>query len=142
MKHHSSNYLKIWGIMAPSFQSDDPYEGLIDPACRIQVVRKLFENGLHEKDLARSLKLSTGQLARCLLGTDLPHHAQERLPRLLRILSLAYGLFEGDLTAAARWVALPAKALGGEPPMTMTRDHDEVEEVCHVVGRLEWGVLL
>ena len=54
---------------------------------------------------------------------------------------MALELFEGDAAAARRWFYTPAKASGGERPITLARTDLGTREVEALIDRLEQGVL-
>ena len=65
----------------------------------------------------------------------------DRLLRVSRVFAMALELFEGDAAAARRWFYTPAKALGGEKPITFARTELGTREVEALIDRLEQGVL-
>jgi len=54
----------------------------------------------------------------------------------------AVELFEGDQGAAQRWLNTPAKALGGESPLTRLETEAGAEQVHDLIGRMEHGVVV
>jgi putative toxin-antitoxin system antitoxin component (TIGR02293 family) len=50
-------------------------------------------------------------------------------------------LFEGDRTAAQRWLNEPAKALGGSKPIDYLDTEAGAEAVHDLILRLEHGVI-
>jgi putative toxin-antitoxin system antitoxin component (TIGR02293 family) len=60
--------------------------------------------------------------------------------RASRVFAHALRLFEGDRTAAKRWLSTPQKALGHQSPLTVARTEVGAIEVDRLMGRLEYGV--
>ena len=65
----------------------------------------------------------------------------DRLLRVSRIFAKALELFEGDTAAARGWFHAPARALGGEPPISLAGTDLGSREVEALIDRLEHGVL-
>lgn len=78
-----------------------------------------------EKD-AKSLRLSLVQ--------------SDRLYRFARILARARGVF-GDEVLAVEWLKSPQYDLGGSVPIDLLRTDAGVQEVEHLLGRIEHGVI-
>ena len=64
----------------------------------------------------------------------------DRLVRAARIISRAQQLFEGDATAANRWLRTSQPALGGATPMEYAGTEAGAREVEALIHRLEYGV--
>jgi putative toxin-antitoxin system antitoxin component (TIGR02293 family) len=64
----------------------------------------------------------------------------DRLLRLSRIYGKAIELFEGDNSAALRWLRSPVEALGRATPLAMSQTEPGSREVERLIGRLEHGV--
>lgn len=135
-EHQIIDEAALWKILAPSFQESPISSGLSIPGCQIQVVHNLLKISLTEDQLAESLDVSGNALAQA----QLDHDAQARLLRLIRILSWAGNLFDGDLRAAATWISSPAKALNGIPPASMAGSDAQTDAVRDVTGRIELGI--
>jgi putative toxin-antitoxin system antitoxin component (TIGR02293 family) len=58
-----------------------------------------------------------------------------------RVFAKALDLFEGNAEGAKRWFYTPARALGGERPITFARTDLGTQEVEALIDRLEQGVL-
>ena len=69
-----------------------------------------------------------------------PKDESDRLLRASRVFARALRLFEGDRTAAKRWLSTPQKALGHQSPLTVARTEVGAIEVDRLMGRLEYGV--
>jgi putative toxin-antitoxin system antitoxin component (TIGR02293 family) len=64
----------------------------------------------------------------------------DRLVRAARIVSQAQQLFEGNATAANRWLKTSQPALGGATPMDYAGTEAGSREVEALIHRLEYGV--
>lgn len=64
--------------------------------------------------------------------------ASERLDRLAAVAILAEDIFENKETAA-RWMATPNDALGGESPVMLCETEIGARQVRRVLNALEWG---
>jgi putative toxin-antitoxin system antitoxin component (TIGR02293 family) len=85
--------------------------------------------GVPERTLAR--RKSTGKLTPA---------ESERLVRMSAIFDQALELFEGDGTAAVRWLTTPQAALDEQSPWDYCRTELGAREVERLIGRLEHGV--
>ena len=98
------------------------------------------ESGLSIESIADVVQIPLRTLARRKKAGRLESLESERLLRLGLIFEQALDLFDGDRTAAQRWLTSPAKALGGESPLTHTQTEIGAREVEDLIGRLEHGV--
>ena len=130
----------LWECLGPEFQNMDPVTALSLPGRERQVITQLIELGLTPRSLADSLAAPVSTIADPEQFASLEHGMRERLVRLLAILSWAEDLFEGHTRAAVRWLVSPAKALGGESPISMTGSDETLEIVSDVIGRLQHGI--
>jgi putative toxin-antitoxin system antitoxin component (TIGR02293 family) len=64
----------------------------------------------------------------------------ERLLRLSRLFEKTVDLFEGDTTAAVKWLSTPRAALDAQTPLEYSRTEVGAREVEDLIGRLEHGV--
>jgi putative toxin-antitoxin system antitoxin component (TIGR02293 family) len=53
----------------------------------------------------------------------------------------AIDLFEGDESAAMRWIATSQRGLGNRPPFGLLGTEKGIEKVRNLIGRLEHGVV-
>jgi putative toxin-antitoxin system antitoxin component (TIGR02293 family) len=120
----------------------------------IRILRRV-EQGLEFRALERfqrNTRFSTSELAELVAITLRTLHRRkeqgrlepdesDRLLRVSRVFGKALQLFEGDADAARRWFSTPAKALGGERPITLARTDLGSNEVEALIDRLEQGVL-
>ena len=72
-------------------------------------------------------------------GRFLPDES-ERLLRIARIFEQALELFEGDASAAAKWLRTPRKALGNRKPLEFSATELGAREVEALMGQLVHGV--
>ncbi|HDZ55297.1 MAG TPA: DUF2384 domain-containing protein [Pseudomonas xinjiangensis] len=71
-------------------------------------------------------------------GKPLDPVASERVDRLLQVALLARDVFEDD-KIAAKWLAIPNDALGGEPPFALCDTDLGARQVRRVLHAIEWG---
>ncbi|WP_034911593.1 MULTISPECIES: antitoxin Xre/MbcA/ParS toxin-binding domain-containing protein [Erwinia] len=64
-----------------------------------------------------------------------------RVYMMIRVLSAAGKLFNGDMTRAAEWLDTPAKGLGGKKPAEFTSTPPGAEAVINLIGQIEHGVI-
>ncbi|WP_312239754.1 antitoxin Xre/MbcA/ParS toxin-binding domain-containing protein [Pantoea sp.] len=64
-----------------------------------------------------------------------------RIYMLLRVLSAASKLFNGDMRRAAEWLETPAKGLGGKKPSELTATAVGAEAVINLIGQIEHSVI-
>ena len=60
---------------------------------------------------------------------------------LIRVLSAAGKLFNGDMRRAAEWLDTPAKGLGGKKPSELTSTVVGAEAVINLIGQIEHSVI-
>lgn len=65
-----------------------------------------------------------------------------RLYRLAGLLEAAVQLFNGDETAAVRWLCDPRPALGGRTPLDLAKTEVGAREVEALIHKLEHGVFV
>jgi putative toxin-antitoxin system antitoxin component (TIGR02293 family) len=64
----------------------------------------------------------------------------DRLVRASRVYSKALQLFDGDSTAASRWLTTPQRGLGDAAPAALSSTDVGAREVERLIDRLEHGV--
>ncbi|AUX94106.1 type II RES/Xre toxin-antitoxin system antitoxin [Mixta gaviniae] len=64
-----------------------------------------------------------------------------RIYMLMRVLSAASKLFDGNMQRAAEWLDTPAKGLGGKKPSEMTSTVAGAEAVINLIGQIEHSVI-
>lgn len=95
---------------------------------------------LTNKQLADLISISSRTLSRRRTERRLRPDESDRLLRLARVFDLTVSLFEGDKQAAQAWLTRPNPALGGKPPLDLSRTEVGAREVENLVFRLEHGV--
>lgn len=79
-------------------------------------------------------------LARRKAAAKLTPDESERLLRVASVFEKTVELFEGDVTAAVKWLTTSRKALDNQAPLAYCRTELGAREVENLVGRLEHGV--
>jgi putative toxin-antitoxin system antitoxin component (TIGR02293 family) len=97
-------------------------------------------SGLSIPLIASTLGIPERTLARRKTAGRLSPDESERLLRISSLFEKAVELFEGDVTAAVRWLTSPKKVFGHRPPLTYARTELGAREVENLMGRLEHGV--
>lgn len=64
-----------------------------------------------------------------------------RIYMLIRVLSEAGKLFNGDMQRAAEWLETPAKGLGGKKPSDLTSTAVGAEAVINLIGQIEYSII-
>jgi putative toxin-antitoxin system antitoxin component (TIGR02293 family) len=90
--------------------------------------------------LANLTQISERTLARRKAQGRMEPDESDRLLRASRVFGRALELFEGDRDAAMAWLTSPQRALGGLAPFELSKTDVGVQEVEHLVGRLEHGI--
>lgn len=89
------------------------------------------------EDLGRAISVPPRTLARR------QRFRQDESERLLRVASAFQRTLDvfGNLDKARRWFSAPARALGGKTPLEFCDTGPGAEEVEHLLGRIEHGVV-
>jgi putative toxin-antitoxin system antitoxin component (TIGR02293 family) len=95
--------------------------------------------GLSEEALASALGMSRTTLHRRKKSGRLDSGESERVIRLTRLFTRA-GAVLGSQDAARHWLKSPARALGGETPISYSDTEIGAREVEDLLGRIEQGV--
>ncbi|OHE86882.1 MAG: hypothetical protein A3G75_15800 [Verrucomicrobia bacterium RIFCSPLOWO2_12_FULL_64_8] len=66
----------------------------------------------------------------------------DRVLRASKIFDMAVEMFEGDPSAARKWLEAPQPGLGGETPLDFASTEVGAREVESLIGRLEHGVFV
>ena len=90
--------------------------------------------------LAETLNIPPRTLQRRKATGRLEPDESDRLLRLSRIYGKAIELFEGDNSAALKWLQSPRTALGGVSPLALSKTEPGAQEVERLLSRLEHGV--
>ena len=99
------------------------------------------ESGLDNAAIGRVMQVPARTMVRRKADGAFKPDESERLLRLSRVFERALDLFEGNKDAAKRWLESPAKALGGQTPLEAAETEIGAQEVDHLVGRIEHGVV-
>tara|TARA_R110002167_G_scaffold4222_4_gene19809 strand:- start:4033 stop:4479 length:447 start_codon:yes stop_codon:yes gene_type:complete len=109
----------------------------------IEVYRNLASVvGIEQQQLASFTCIPKATLARRVKAGRFSLDEGDRLYRFAEVSNAAIALFEGDKSAARRWLMNPVRGLGGERPVDMLATTAETEAVLDLIGRLEQGVLV
>lgn len=98
------------------------------------------QSGMSVETIAAAVQLPARTLARRKAQGRFTSDESGRLLRLALVFERSLDLFEGDRSAARRWLNAPAKALAGETPLAMVQTEIGAREVEDLIGRLEHGV--
>jgi putative toxin-antitoxin system antitoxin component (TIGR02293 family) len=96
--------------------------------------------GLELPKIAGLIGIPSRTLARRKAVGKLSPEESERLLRISRLFEKAVDLFEGDTTAAVKWMSTPRPALDSQTPLEYSRTEVGAREVEDLIGRLEHGV--
>ncbi len=99
------------------------------------------EIGTSQAVLGKIIGLPSSTLTRRRQSKRLSPDESDRLYRVASAYRNALQLFEGDRTAAQRWLNEPAKALGGSKPIDYLDTEAGAEAVHDLILRLEHGVI-
>jgi putative toxin-antitoxin system antitoxin component (TIGR02293 family) len=106
-----------------------------------QSLRELeSQSGVSIATIASIIGIPARTLARRRTSGRLTPEESERLLRLSTVFEKAVELFDGDISAAVRWLTTSQKALGRRPPLAYARTELGAREVENLIGRLEHGV--
>ena len=99
------------------------------------------EIGTSQATLGKVIGLPSSTLTRRRQSKRLSPDESDRLYRVASAYRSALQLFEGERTAAQRWLNEPAKALGGSSPIDYLDTEAGAEAVHDLILRLEHGVI-
>jgi len=97
-------------------------------------------SGLALPRLAGIIGIPERTLARRKVSRRLTPEESERLLRISSVFEDAVDLFEGDVSAAVKWLTTPRRALGDRTPLAYARTEPGAREVENLIGRLEHGI--
>jgi putative toxin-antitoxin system antitoxin component (TIGR02293 family) len=97
-------------------------------------------SGIRVSELALVLGIPERTLARRRVSGSLTPEESERLLRISHLFEKAVELFEGDISAAVRWLTTPKKYLENQAPLQYAKTELGAREVENLLGRLEHGV--
>lgn len=97
--------------------------------------------GCSQEKMARILGVSSKTVSRWEGEESHPSSlAKEKLAELRRVLKKMGGVIKRG--KETKWLNSPNEALGGKTPLQeMMIGAEGVEEVLHLLGRLEWGIM-
>lgn len=98
-------------------------------------------SGLSRERLGSALDFAPATVQRRLKAGRFNREESDRLFRLIKLMSEATRLFEGDIEEARAWMNREVKGLGYRRPVEMMATSAEADEVFALMGRLEHGVL-
>jgi putative toxin-antitoxin system antitoxin component (TIGR02293 family) len=113
----------------------------IEQGFPFEALLRLEENsGLPVATLAAVMGIPERTLARRKAAGNFEPNESERLLRIATLFEQCVELFEGDVTAAVRWLTSGKKALNDEAPLKYARTELGAREVEDLIGRVEHGV--
>ncbi len=104
------------------------------------LLRLEVNSGLPVAALAAVIGIPERTLARRKAAGKFEPAESERLLRIAILFEQCVELFEGDVTAAVRWLTTGKKALNDEAPLSYARTELGAREVEDLIGRVEHGV--
>jgi putative toxin-antitoxin system antitoxin component (TIGR02293 family) len=108
----------------------------------VTVGRLAREIGLSEKRVLSLIRVPESTYhERKRRRKALSPEASSRLYRIARATEVAEAYFEGDKTAARRWLGSPKVALGGKTPLEFAATPEVSDYVIKLLGRMEHGVV-
>ncbi len=93
-----------------------------------------------DADLNEVLRISRSTRRRREESGTLTHEEIDRAANVLRAIVKAVDYFEGDETAARRWMKHAAPSLGGETPLRHCDTAIGAQRVIRLLSRLEYGI--
>jgi putative toxin-antitoxin system antitoxin component (TIGR02293 family) len=151
----SADLAEVRAHLHPGVRAEHFYAALLglrtyEPLRLYQQVRRGLTYGAFERlqrntalparTLAELAEIPARTLARRREEGRLDPDESDRLLRVARVFGRALELFEGDPTAARRWLSAPQPALGGMIPLELAKTDVGAREVEQLVGRLEHGI--
>ncbi len=106
-----------------------------------KMLRTLQERAQISGDaLGAVVQIPARTLTRRLNAGRLTSEESDRVMRFARLFAQVIALFEGDESAARRWLERPSPALGGATPLSMADTDLGTRAVSDLIGRLEHGI--
>ena len=118
--------------------------GRISDGLSTSLVQKMASiASLDEATLCRMAGIDRNTYNRRLNSSGKIFSAEQsgRIYMLVRVLSAASKLFEGDTKRMAEWLNTPAKGLGGKKPADLISTPAGAEAVINLIGQIEYGVI-
>lgn len=94
---------------------------------------------ISDGELSRIVRIPKRTLNRRRREGRLQTGESERVLRVARVYDKALEVFENE-AAAENWLKIPARGLGGKPPLEYTDTELGAQEVINLLGRIEHGV--
>lgn len=123
--------LRSVGELIPQLERGFPFKALLN----IQ-----SQSGISVFALADIIGITPRTLARRRVAGKISPEESERLWRISAVFEKAVRLFEGDTTAAVKWLTTPRKYFDNQTPLQYSRTEVGAGEVEKLMGRLEHGV--
>nr|WP_024964959.1 antitoxin Xre/MbcA/ParS toxin-binding domain-containing protein [Pantoea sp. IMH] len=100
-------------------------------------------SSLEEALLCRMAGIDRNTYSRRLSSASQTFSAEQsgRVYMLIRVISAASRLFDGDMGRVAQWLERPAKGLGGKKPADIISTPAGAEAVITLIGQIEHGVI-
>ena len=86
--------------------------------------------GISGKELISMIGISASTAERRQTKQKMSFHEGEKIVRYARLLDLALGLMDGSKDSALRWLATPARALGGKTPISYASIELTLHDPC------------
>lgn len=133
---------RFWEQLGIPSQGIDLIE-LVRAGFAITVLKRLSAvSAFSEAELTQMMGLSRYALRQGRRSGRLSMLHSDRLYRTARVIAAAVELYDGNQTAARRWLFAPQLGLGGRSPVTMCATEIEGKAVLDLLGRLETGVVI
>ncbi len=94
------------------------------------------------KELLFMIGISASTAKRRQLQGKMSVQESEKIVRYARLLDSALGLMEGNKDSALRWLATPARGLGGQTPLDFAAISFGAQWVEKIIGQIEHGVVI
>lgn len=115
----------------------------IEEGFSYRMLERLQRNiGLSTRQMAKLAGIPDRTLSRRREEGRLHPDESDRLLRTSRVFGRTLDLFNGDASAARRWLSTPQLALGRKIPLDMATTDLGAREVENLIGRLEHGVFV
>lgn len=94
------------------------------------------------KEFLVMIGINTSTINRRRIEGRMSVHEGEKIVRYARLLDSALGLMDGNNDSALRWLKTPARALGSQTPLSYASIELGAQQVEHLIGRIEHGVVI
>lgn len=96
--------------------------------------------GITAVQLSQHIRIPSRTLSRRRHDNVLTPEESDRLARIGSVFAKVIDLFDGDESAARRWMSAPARALGGKTPLQLSETHLGTKRVEALIEQIEDGV--